>query len=371
MINVILVDDEKPVLDYLHKMIKELTDLHVAGTYTKPSEALAEAVSIRPHAAFLDIEMAGMSGLELAAQLTALNPEMEVVMVTAFNEYAVQAFRVNAIDYLLKPVSSEEIIRCVEKLKKRLSMQVRAAPKGEARTIGFGGFEVYSEDGTEPIRFPTAKVEELLAFMYVHRHTGASKWAICEQLWPTFEPVKAEQNLHTTVYRLRKLISEFHLPFELKQQLGNYRITGWNRCDFIEFEEYTITPYSNKSVEKQALQRALALYKGPLFAGKEYAWCESERDRLERRFCAAAKQLAVLYSAEGDDASAEEILRFLVEQSVYDEQGHEMLLRIYVRRNDKISFFFHYSKMKEKLHEELGLLPRPEIMEMFNVMLQR
>ncbi|GAA4714008.1 response regulator [Brevibacillus fulvus] len=370
MLNVILVDDEKPGLDLLYKMIRDQTDFQVAGAYTKPSEALAAASALRPHVAFLDIEMPGMNGLELAEKLTELHPGMEVVMVTAFNEYAVQAFRVNAIDYLLKPVSPDEMIRCARKLKSRLTVQTQSESQWEAQTVGFGGFEVLAGDRLEPIHFPTAKVEELLAFLYVHRLTGASKWTICEQLWPMFSPERAEQNLHTTVYRLRKLLAEYRMPFELKQQLGNYRLTGWNHCDFIEFEELSNEAADSKSADKQTLEAAVKLYKGALFEGKPFDWCQPLRERMEQRYCTFAKQLAFKYDEEGEYVRAVELLRSLLERSPFDEDGHEMLLSLYAKQRDQVSFLLHYNKLQQMLHDELGILPGTRIVQLYTEMLK-
>jgi two-component SAPR family response regulator len=192
MLSVILVDDERPTLDWLNRLIQKHTDLTVAGIYTKVSEALAEAARVKPDAAFIDIEMPGLSGLEAAVKLQEIREDMEIIFVTAHSEYAIQAFQANAIDYLLKPVSPEEVVRCANKLKKRKKVS-NGSESGnqEPKLVCFGGFRILHADAQEPVRFPTAKGEELFAFMLLNRQAAVSKWKICETLWPDCEPVKA------------------------------------------------------------------------------------------------------------------------------------------------------------------------------------
>lgn len=84
-----------------------------------PSELLKDIKGLRPDLVFLDIEMPEMNGLELAARLLELQEDIEVVFVTAYREYALEAFGVNALDYLLKPVVPDLLHRTIDRVLKR------------------------------------------------------------------------------------------------------------------------------------------------------------------------------------------------------------------------------------------------------------
>lgn len=110
---VIIVDDEKLALlkleKLLHSQIGANLHLELAGAYQDPYAALAAAREVRPDVAFLDIEMPEVSGFELAEKLLELQPQMQIVFVTAYQDFAIKAFEVNALDYLLKPVNASRL----------------------------------------------------------------------------------------------------------------------------------------------------------------------------------------------------------------------------------------------------------------------
>jgi two-component system LytT family response regulator len=113
LLRVYLVDDEPLALKRLHKLLRETGRVDVAGSTTTPEEALTFLTDNSVDAVFLDIQMPGMSGFELLARLPK---ELAVVFTTAFDQYALHAFEVNSIDYLLKPVEEQALDRAIAKL---------------------------------------------------------------------------------------------------------------------------------------------------------------------------------------------------------------------------------------------------------------
>ncbi|NBC22524.1 MAG: response regulator [Gammaproteobacteria bacterium] len=111
----LLVDDEPNLRRHLAEQLSRVWPaLEIAGTAGNGREALALAAELDPDVVFLDIRMPGQSGLEVAAALPA---DMRVVFVTAYDDYAVQAFETAAVDYLLKPVSEARLAATVERLQ--------------------------------------------------------------------------------------------------------------------------------------------------------------------------------------------------------------------------------------------------------------
>ena len=121
----LIADDEPPLARHLQQQLAQLwPDLQFAPLARNGVEAAAQIAALRPDLAFLDIQMPGLSGLEVAQ---GIDGETRVVFVTAYDEYAVQAFEQRALDYLLKPVKAERLQRCVARLQQAL-----AAPPLEA-----------------------------------------------------------------------------------------------------------------------------------------------------------------------------------------------------------------------------------------------
>lgn len=103
----IIIDDEIDCVKLLSLELKKFPQVILKATYTDPLIALEEIELIQPDLLFLDIEMPVMSGFELIEKIKHLN--INIVFVTAYNQFAIKAFRFNALDYLLKPVEPEEL----------------------------------------------------------------------------------------------------------------------------------------------------------------------------------------------------------------------------------------------------------------------
>lgn len=119
----LLVDDSKPARLLLAAMILELCpDVQIIGNAENVDIAVDLIKEHKPDLIFLDIEMPGKSGLQLVEQLSKDEVNFEIIFTTAFNQYALQAFRLSAIDYLLKPIREKELIDAVEKVRKRIEV---------------------------------------------------------------------------------------------------------------------------------------------------------------------------------------------------------------------------------------------------------
>lgn len=118
MTSALIVDDESPMRDQLRARLRDVwPDLEIAGEAANGIDAVAMANSLKPDIVFLDIRMPGQSGIEAARHLYA---NCHIVFVTAYDQYALDAFEQGAMDYLLKPVAADRLQITCERLRKRL-----------------------------------------------------------------------------------------------------------------------------------------------------------------------------------------------------------------------------------------------------------
>lgn len=122
----IIADDEAPLREHLKTLLAGLwPELEVAGMAENGAEALALIRGLEPDVAFLDIKMPLLSGLQVAA---GCGDACRVVFITAYNDYAVEAFERAAVDYLLKPLEAARLAETVVRLQKRIANEQRVAP---------------------------------------------------------------------------------------------------------------------------------------------------------------------------------------------------------------------------------------------------
>jgi two-component system, LytTR family, response regulator LytT len=121
MITVIIVDDEPLARQELARLIRLEKDFEIVGEAESGDTALELVQKIKPDLLFLDIEMPGLSGLEVASKLSEWENPPRVVFATAYHQYAVEAFEANAIDYILKPFEPLRIKKALDRVRKTVS----------------------------------------------------------------------------------------------------------------------------------------------------------------------------------------------------------------------------------------------------------
>lgn len=115
----IIIDDEPDSVKLLQvQLTQNCPNADIVGTYTSSVKALHDIESLKPDLLFLDIEMPVMNGFEVLEKILHLN--FSVIFITAYNQYALKAFRFNALDYLVKPIDTNELMEAVAKAEKRI-----------------------------------------------------------------------------------------------------------------------------------------------------------------------------------------------------------------------------------------------------------
>lgn len=135
-IRALIADDEAHLREYLEGQLKTVwPELRVVARAANGLEALAMTDDHAPDVVFLDIRMPGLTGLDVAARLVEGGKAPHIVFVTAFDQYAVEAFEHSAVDYLLKPASLERLEKTVAKLKARLATPAAAVPAAALQAL--------------------------------------------------------------------------------------------------------------------------------------------------------------------------------------------------------------------------------------------
>src|SRR5882724_2706485 len=121
MIKAIIIDDEQHCIDRLDGLLKQhfVQTINVAGSFQTIEEALTGIRNIQPDLVFLDVQINDKTGFDLLKQIGEIN--FEIIFTTAYEKYAVQAFRFSALDYLLKPVDPDDLKTAIHKLKDKIS----------------------------------------------------------------------------------------------------------------------------------------------------------------------------------------------------------------------------------------------------------
>lgn len=201
---ILAVDDETLMLNMLVETLKNVfsDERYVVMGFDDGKEAL-EYVSSSEESlpyAFLDIRLRGMLGIELAKEIKEIRSETRIIFCSAYTEYALDAFSVHAVGYLLKPITKTKIQETLD----QIDMMLNRDPEPERQKLvvqTFGHFEAFFND--KPLPWERAKAKELLAFLVDQRGASATNAEIALTLWEDDSKVRSVQ---TIISSLRKTL---------------------------------------------------------------------------------------------------------------------------------------------------------------------
>ena len=212
--NAICVDDEAQVLAHTVACCQKLQLLENVRGFTRPRDALNWAAENPVDLALLDIHMPDMNGLKLAEQLRTLAPHLSIIFITAFGQYALEAFDVHPTAYLLKPLDEARLKREVEYAL--AIRQVKTPTHIQVQT--FGHFEILVDGKT--LSFRRSKSKELLAYLVDRMGAGVTRQDAFAALWEDrMYDRPMQKQLDVIIRSLRETLEEHGIGeiFELKR----------------------------------------------------------------------------------------------------------------------------------------------------------
>jgi two-component system LytT family response regulator len=352
LIKAIIVDDEQPSVAKLEKLLIGSGIVEVVGKFTEPLAALEFLQNNKIDAAFLDIEMPDLDGIELSNRLINLQRRLAIVFVTAYNQYAVEAFRLHALDYLLKPITTERLQETLNRIDADQEIWTEPIP---VRIRCFGKFKVIA--GPAEVKFRTGKAEELLAFLIERHGDFVHRGEICDNLWEEYDGDRALIHFNTTLHYVKKALLQQGVEIPIGHDKGSYRlnIDGLD-CDYCRFEKFSATAGRINQGNILEYEEAAGLYSGDYLAGMQYAWAERNRQMLKECFIMLLLQISEYYLAVGDHQKAIAWLkRGLIREPLHRELNYK-LIQVLLLANDRVSAGRYYkiyeSDLRRKLKQE-------------------
>lgn len=258
--HIIYVDDEIPAINNFRLTVENIEEIKKLNTFQSGEEALEFAKFNTVDVAFLDMEMPGIHGLKLAGALKELDSAIRVIFVTAFGQYALEAFGVEATGYLLKPYTAgdirRELAKCTYKHLPSFRMVVRTIPNFSVTVNG------------SPLFFSGSKPREMLALLVDRGESGFSIGEAIACLWPERPYDGKTQSLCRMTWK--------RLTGALESAgVGDVIYTSGNRR-YIKTAAVDCDLYRILAGDKQAAKR----YNGEYLS--EYDWAEERNAQLYR-----------------------------------------------------------------------------------------
>jgi two-component system, LytTR family, response regulator LytT len=225
-ISALVVDDEQLAREELSFLLKDFPEIELLSTAANGPEALSLIEQLEPELVFLDVQMPGLDGLAVIAKVRAAGgPVPHFVLTTAFDQYAVEAFRLEALDYLLKPVEKERLADSITRAR-RILEEKQAAEKpleGHAKSASHRNKLLVRTNNRNLIvdvqDLVYATIDDGLITVATAQFEGQSNYRTIEELQSNLDPDlfwRVHRSFLVNINKIREVIPWFKSSFQLK-----------------------------------------------------------------------------------------------------------------------------------------------------------
>ncbi len=252
--NILIVDDEAAARRDLENVLNRVTDGASILQASNAADAMTACRSDNIDVAFLDIRMPGTDGLKLAEELTKISPDINIIMVTAYPEHALEAHRLYVSGYILKPAMEDEVREALGHLR----IPVKEETPG-IHVQCFGNFEVFYQG--KPLKFKRSQSKELFAYLIDRRGASVTNAECCAVLWGDTADGSSKQRdyFHHIWGDLKDTLTQIGCGDVLSQERNAYAVIPDKiSCDY----------YDRLAVEKRIAPGSVSEYMN------QYSWAE-------------------------------------------------------------------------------------------------
>ncbi len=211
-LKILIADDEPLAAERLQLLLAREDGIDLVGTASDGEAAMRLCEALDPSVVLLDIAMPGMDGIEVARELAGKRPPPAVIFITAFDQFAVAAFEVAAVDYLMKPIDPTRLRQALDRARSHLKTRdERATEVGDSQTSRFLE-EFWASDRSGLVRIAVRDIDRISAERdYMRLHVGARSWLIHHSMAALEDQLDPQRfvRLHRSAIVRRDFISGF------------------------------------------------------------------------------------------------------------------------------------------------------------------
>ncbi|MFB5677654.1 response regulator [Paenibacillus terreus] len=361
--NVILLDNDRFALDYLEEQLLRTANVTIVGKYLNPLLGKARTLSDEVDVVFLDVNLGTVNGVQLAEQILEVKPGLKFVFVTTYYEYAIKAFELNAVDYILKPACSIRLAKTLQRIegKERSGVHVRRIDEPMTLHV-FQQVTIASKNEGTMLHWRTTKAQEMFLYLLQHRGQLVRKSVLLDLLWPEYDSYKVSSQLYSTVYQVRRTLEPYRERLQIERHTDGYILRLHNVIVDAKDWERKINaapPISGETIEYY--EQTMRLYTGDYLQEYDFWWAEGERHRLKMLWMNTALLMAKWYQDAHYLEKAIGWYHEICSREPQAEEAHFALISIYASIGNHIAVDRQYRLLVKVLQEELSELPSPYI----------
>lgn len=328
--------------------------------YQTPYEALTGVLDELPNVVFLDVKTKEYDGLSIARQIKQQAPEIHIVYVTTDNTYALEAFEIGAIDYLVPPFTKKRINRTLQRI-----MTQQASPKTtDVKFCCFGHLALRLADGQiiKTIKWRTKKAQEVFAYFLLNHETELRKDFLVDLFWPHLDWDQGMNALYTTIYQIRKTLTALDVHITIDSGENTY-IFHLNDVQY-EVQNWAQQVEQLQTVEEQNIVQCIHRiyqYKGDFLGVHHYSWAEVEKFRLRSMWLQLVDKVAQYLREKKQYEDVAKVFHYVQTICPEEESSYFSLMKIYAQLDKREAVLANYRALVKMLDDRYDEEPSTEI----------
>lgn len=372
--DVVIIDDEPLLLNILKSKLQQMEQIRKIYTYTDPYDALNNIKQDNPEAIFLDVEIKPINGIDLAEVIKSKYPRIKIVFVTSCKDYAIEAFDLNAIDYLIRPVYTERLRETISRICPDSVVKVKDNPEHTYElkeypkmVCFFNSMRFLDQYRKEiPIQWRTRKTQELFALLVHHRGKKLRKDLIVEELWPNHKWQNGMSLLYNSIYYLRRTLKKINFNIEIKNEKNTYTL-------IMNDVELDVQKWQDKIDTLPELTRdtylhhkeVIHMYKGDYLNEHEYHWSEMEKEHYRSIWLYHVRKVVDFLIEQEEFFEAINLYHYVQEVYPTGEESYFNLMKLYNKVNNKQAVETQYNMLRKVLQNEYQVEPNEKVQNWF------
>lgn len=359
MYKAVLIDDDKENIKTIEDALVKYGIFSDIAIFTDPLTAIDAIKVINPDVVFTGVEMPEISGLELAQNVINHNPTIKIVFITAYDYYAIEAFELYAVDYLLKPIRMDRLDQTVKRLKLGNHSEGEADNTQEMVISVFGELNVYK--GKRHVRWKGAKTQELFAYLLHNTGKKVMKDTIIDMMWAEYGYKQALRNMQTAMCRVRQSLNELGNHIDIEYSCNCYSLEMKNvHFDCYEFENILKVIDKINSENIYDAIKALEMYRGDYLEKDGYIWSLGKQATIKNRFYELYIKISEYCDIEENSQNVMVILKSVLKKDSENRAIKSLMNKCQAKLKDKISiekikYSSEYDLMTKALNRRAGL----------------
>lgn len=372
--DVVIIDDEPLLLNILKSKLQQMEQIRKIYTYTDPYDALNNIKQDNPEAIFLDVEIKPINGIDLAEVIKSKYPRIKIVFVTSCKDYAIEAFDLNAIDYLIRPVYTERLRETISRICPDSVVKVKDNPEHTYElkeypkmVCFFNSMRFLDQYRKEiPIQWRTRKTQELFALLVHHRGKKLRKDLIVEELWPNHKWQNGMSLLYNSIYYLRRTLKKIDFNIEIKNEKNTYTlIMNDVKLDVQKWQDKIDTLPELTRDTYLHHKEVIHMYKGDYLNEHEYHWSEMEKEHLRSIWLYHVRKVVDFLIEQEEFFEAINLYHYVQEVYPTGEESYFNLMKLYNKVNNKQAVETQYNMLRKVLQNEYQVEPNEKVQNWF------